>query len=160
MIFLEEASNRLAAVDSVTHLRGPFALTDNYNFSSDHRTRIIFFTTSLGFSQLAQPDISTLSVQVGGFLLPVQFVGPITIGGQDCSYIVLRLPDLPPGDWPVTIQARGVNSSNSPILTIIASPTNPSELGRILYMFDSIGRKGWDNFYLSEVAGRRRREGL
>jgi len=139
-IFVEEGSNRLAAYDSVTHVHGPFALTDNFNFSSDHRTRIIFFTTSLGFSAPAQPDNATLSVQVGGFSVPVEIVGPITISGNNFSYIMLRLPDLPPGDWPLSIQARGVNSINSPTLTIIASPSSPSELGLMWYLMSSCFR--------------------
>src|SRR5207244_2543834 len=44
-IIVEEGSNRIAAIDSVTFVRGPFTLSDDHNFSSDHRTRIIFFTS-------------------------------------------------------------------------------------------------------------------
>src|SRR5205807_3106000 len=58
---IEQNTNQLAAVDSVTFVRGPFTLNDDHNFSSDHRTRIIFFTTDLGFASAAQPDISKLA---------------------------------------------------------------------------------------------------
>jgi hypothetical protein len=123
MLLVVQGTNELAAVDSVTVVRGPFTLTDNYNFSSDQRARIIFFTTDLGFGQLSQPDINTLSVQIGGNSYAVENVGPnSTIGG---SYIVFRLPDLSPGTYPLSIRVRGVNSTNSPTLTIVASPSSP-----------------------------------
>ncbi|HEY3027401.1 MAG TPA: right-handed parallel beta-helix repeat-containing protein [Pyrinomonadaceae bacterium] len=115
-IFIEEGTSRAAAVDSVTFVHGPFTVTDNFNFTSDHRTRVMLFTSNLG---LTQPDPSILSVQVAGMLLPVENVGQITVSGLAASYIVVRLPDgLPPGDWPLTVTFRGVNSSNNPILRI------------------------------------------
>jgi hypothetical protein len=124
MIFVEEGTSQLAAVDSVTFVRGPFTLTDNYNFSSDNRRRIIFFTTDLGFTQLTQPDVNTLSVQIGGNSYAVEGVGPnSTIGG---SYIVFRLPDLQPNTYALSIRLNGVNSTNSPNVTIIASPSSPA----------------------------------
>jgi hypothetical protein len=122
MIFVEEGTNQLAAVDSVTLVRGPFTLTDDNNFSSDHRTRIVFFTTNLGFTQPTQPDVTTLSVEVGGFALAVESVGPSSFGGLDVSYIVFRLPDLPPGNWPLSIRLHGVPSTNSPTISIRAGP--------------------------------------
>lgn len=117
-IFVEEGTNKLAAVDSVTFARGPFELPNNHNFSSDQRTRIIFFTTDLGFSQTTQPDLNTLSVQVAGNSFPVEAVGPISTTSG--SYIVFRLPDLMAGTYPLSIRVRGVNSTNSPDLIIMA----------------------------------------
>jgi hypothetical protein len=121
-IFVEEGTNELAAVNSVTFVRGPFTLIDNHNFSSDRRTRIIFFTTNLGFIQLSQPDVAALSVEVAGFSVPVESVGPFSFPGFEGSYIVVRLPDLPPGNWPLSIRLRGVNSINSPTLRIDSPP--------------------------------------
>jgi hypothetical protein len=121
-IFVEAGTNNLAALDSVTLVRGPFALTNTRNFSSDQRTRIIFFTEDLGFAQSAQPDINTLSVQVGGNSYTVESVGPeSTISG---SYIVFRLPDLAPGTYPLGIRIRGVNSANAPNVSIVSSPNS------------------------------------
>ena len=113
----------LAAVDSVTLVRGPFALTANNNFSSERRTRILFFATDLGFAQAAQPDINTLSVQIGGNSYPVEAVGPdsTTCG----SYVVFRLPDLTPNTYQLGIRVRGVNSTNTPNLTIVTPPSGP-----------------------------------
>jgi hypothetical protein len=121
-IFVEAGTNNLAALDSVTLVRGPFALTNTRNFSSDQRTRIVFFTEDLGFAQSAQPDINTLSVQVGGNSYTVESVGPeSTISG---SYIVFRLPDLAPGTYPLGIRIRGVNSANAPNVSIVSSPSS------------------------------------
>ena len=114
----------LAAVDSVTLVRGPFALTANNNFSAEKRTRILFFATDLGFPQAAQPDINTLSVQIGGNSYPVEAVGP---NSTTCgSYVVFRLPDLAPNTYQLGIRVRGVNSTNTPNLTIVASPSGPA----------------------------------
>jgi hypothetical protein len=121
-IFVDSVTGELAAIDSITFVRGPFTLTDNYNFSSDNHTRIIFFTTDLGLPQTFQPNTDTLSVQLdgGGTLYPVEIVGPnAVIGG---SYIVFRLPDsLTPGLHSLAIRlngANGVSSTNSPTFMI------------------------------------------
>ena len=114
----------LAAVDSVTLVRGPFTLTANNNFSSERRTRIVFFATDLGFNQLTQPDINTLSVQIGGNSYPVEAVGP---NSTACgSYVVFRLPDLAPNTYQLGIRVRGVNSTNTPNFTIVAPPSGPA----------------------------------
>jgi hypothetical protein len=120
-ILVETGTPNLAALDAVSLVRGPFALTNSNYFGSDKRTRIIFFTTNLGFAQPTQPNIDTLSVQVNGTSSPVESVGPnSTIGG---SQIVFRLPDLAPGTYPLGIRLNGVNSTNTPTLTIIGPPS-------------------------------------
>jgi hypothetical protein len=124
----------LAAVDSVTLVRGPFALTNTHNLSNDQRTRILFFTTDLGFSQVTQPDVNTLSVQIGGNSYPVEAVGPgSTFGG---SFIVFRIPDLQPGTYPLGIRIRGDNSTNTPDLIIVASLSPPIKLDFLLISAD------------------------
>jgi hypothetical protein len=125
VLFVETGTNNLAAIDSVNFTRGPFALTNTQNYSSDQRTRIIFFTTDLGFAQPAQPDLNTLSVQVGGNSYTVESVGPnATIGG---SYIVFRIPDLTvPGTYPLGLRINNVNSTNTPNLQLAGSPTSPA----------------------------------
>jgi hypothetical protein len=69
---LETGTSNAAAVDSVTFFRGPFRVTDNFNFSGDHLTRIIIFTLPL-----ANPD-QTLSVKASGIDLPIESVGNVT----------------------------------------------------------------------------------
>lgn len=117
-IFIEEGTiNRAAALDSVTHVRGPFRIITNHNFSADKHTRVILFTSNLG---LSQPDSSILSAQAAGFPLTVENVGTLLgVPGLDASFIVVSLPDgLPPGDLPLTVTLRGVVSSNAPTLGI------------------------------------------
>jgi hypothetical protein len=124
-ILVETGTNNIAAFDSVSFMRWPFALTNTNIFSRDQRTRFVFFTTNLGFAQLTQPNMSTLSVQLNGFSYAVEGVGPnSTIGG---SYIVFRLPDgLSPGIYPLGIRLNGVDSTNSPNLQIVSSPMSSS----------------------------------
>ena len=124
MIFVEAGTNNLAAVDSISLVRGPFMLSNPTNFSKDQRTRILFFTTNLGLPQTFQPPMNTLSVQVGSNAHPVEIVGPNTTTGG--SYIVFRLPDLSPGTYPLGIRLNGVNSANTPNLAIIASSSSPA----------------------------------
>jgi MBG domain-containing protein len=126
VMMLEPGTNDLIALDSVTLVRGPFALTNTHNFSSDQRTRIIFFTTDLGFAQLTQPNQATLSVQVDGSSYPVEAVGPSTTSGG--SYIVFRLPDLPPGTYALSIRLNGiVNSANTGNVQIVGSSGSNAE---------------------------------
>jgi hypothetical protein len=113
----EENANVAVALDSVTYLRGPFPVISFLNFSPDHHTRVILFTSSVG---LTQPDPAKLTVTAGGTSLLVENVGPVTgVAGLDASYIVVRLPDgLPAGNLPLTVTLRGVNSTNAPMITI------------------------------------------
>ena len=116
-IFIEEGTvNRAVALDSVTFARGPFKILTDHNFSADHHTRVILFTSKLA---LTQPNPSVLTVQAAGFNLPVENVGPLLgISGLDASYIVVRIPDgLPVGDLLLTFTLGG-NVSNIAILSI------------------------------------------
>ncbi|HEY6118516.1 MAG TPA: FG-GAP-like repeat-containing protein [Pyrinomonadaceae bacterium] len=113
----EGAPNQAAALDSVTHVRGPFSIVSSHNFSADLHTRVILFTSNLGMSQ---PDSSVLSVKANGISLTVENVGTLTgVPGLDASYIIVRLPDgLSPGNLPLVVTLRGVASSNPSTLAI------------------------------------------
>jgi hypothetical protein len=117
-ILIEEGTtNKAAALDSVTLLRGPFPILNTHNFSADQHTRIILFTSNLG---LSQPDSAILSVRANGILLTIENVGTASgVQGLDASYIIVRLPDgLPSGSLPLTVTLHGVVSSNAPTLEI------------------------------------------
>ena len=117
-IFVEEGTlNQAVALDSVTHVHGPFQILTEHNFSADHHTRVILFTSDLG---LSQPDPSKLTVTAGGTFLTIENVGPLTgVPGLAASYIVVRLPDgLPPGDLFLVVTLNGVASNNSPTIAI------------------------------------------
>lgn len=107
-VLTEDGTNVAAALDSVTKVHGPFPIHSTSNFSTDHFTRVMIFTSDLG---LSQPDSSILSVQAQGISLPVENVGTVP-GFSQFSYIVVRLTDqLPTGNLQLVITLRGVPSS-------------------------------------------------
>jgi hypothetical protein len=109
-VLLEEGTtNRAAALDSVTFVRGPFPIIGTHNFSGDQHTRVIIFTSNLG---LSQPS-AALSVKASGTILTVENVGTVSgVAGLDASYIVVRLPDgLPTGDLSLTVTLNGAISN-------------------------------------------------
>jgi hypothetical protein len=113
VIFVEDGTNNVAALDSVLFARGPFrVLNPNNFFSADHRTRIIFFTSDLGLTQSDLSDPAILVVDVPGYNLPVENVGAVTgVPGFSGSYIVVRLPDgLPTGALDLRVRLHGVTS--------------------------------------------------
>ena len=116
-IFVEEGTNKAAALDSVTQVRGPFSTLNSHNFSADGHTRVMLFTSNLG---LTQPDSGILSVRANGILLTVESVGTVSgVQGLDASYIIVRLPDgLPLGSLALTVTLHGIVSSNTPTLEI------------------------------------------
>jgi subtilisin family serine protease/dipeptidyl aminopeptidase/acylaminoacyl peptidase len=113
VIFTEEGTNNVAAVNSVTFIRGPFQIIDTHNFSFDNHTRVMFFTSSLGLTSPPIPVPPVLSVQINGIVLVVQNVGPVTgVNGMTGSYVIIRLPDnLPSGNLSLTITLRGKTSA-------------------------------------------------
>lgn len=117
VVFTEDGTGNAAAITAVSFLRGPFQMTDPYNFSVDGRTRITLFTSNLGLISPPIPPVSTLSVQANGINLPVENVGPITgPAAPSGSYIIVRLPDgLPKGNLSLTITLRGLTS---PVTTL------------------------------------------
>ena len=116
-IFVEAGTaNVAAAVDSVTQVKGPFTVLTSHNFAPDGRRRIIFFTTDLG---LPAGNTTGLSVQAnpGAISLPVENAGPF--GLISGSYVIVRLDNLTPGTYNLTVTLNGANSTNAPTIQII-----------------------------------------
>lgn len=112
----EGTANVAATLDSVTHVRAPFTISSNLNFSADQHRRVIFFTTDLGLSP--SDPLSVLSVQLGGIFVTVENAGQLN-GQPSISYIIVRLPDgLPPGNLPLTLTLRGISATNSPTVSV------------------------------------------
>lgn len=112
-LLTEANSSRVIALDSVTFTSGPFHKTENINFSSDHLTRVMLFTSNLGLNP--GDDLSVISVQAQGITLPVEAAGIVRDLDQ-ASYIVVRLPsNLPVGDLTLTVSLRGVASNTATI---------------------------------------------
>ncbi len=113
----------LAAIDSVTFVRGPFKLTNNWNLTpSDRATRIILFTSNLGMTNANLPS-GILSVHINGSAIPlanIENVGTVAgVSGMDASYVIVKLPaSLPAGSNTITVNMGSV-ASNVAILSII-----------------------------------------
>jgi glucose/arabinose dehydrogenase len=99
VIITEENTDIAVALDSVIWIRDPFLFTNTLNFSSDQRTRLMFFVRNVDL--LPQENMSSITVraedaQLNQFLMTVEFVGKVA--GFDFTQLVVRLPDnLPTG---------------------------------------------------------------
>jgi hypothetical protein len=99
LLLLTEYDNAIA-LGSVTLLSGPFSLTSNWNFSSDHRTRIMIFALNLQLN--AGESMSAVTVQGEDSLnriypMTVELVGPVA-GHPELTQVNVKLPDeFPPG---------------------------------------------------------------
>ena len=110
-LLTETGTNNVAAVNSVTYLRGPFQILDPLNFSVDGHTRIILWTTDLEVEQQQNPSPSMISVQADGIDLPIESVGPTNSVVNNGSFIIVKLPDgLPKRNLFMTVTLRGLTS--------------------------------------------------
>jgi hypothetical protein len=110
-----------AALDSVTFAAGPFPLTNNNNFSSDHRTRVTLFVTN--FELLPGEDFHTvfsarLTSQQGTVNLPVEYVDKVP-GTSWLTSIVVCLDQqvVDVGDLTISLTLRGVSTNTALITT-------------------------------------------
>jgi hypothetical protein len=115
----EPNSQRAIALDAVTFVRDPFAVTNLNYFSADKRTRIALFVTNLvvtpGLSVTAQAVDSQQSVHP----MSVESVALVpTIPGH--TQITVKLPDgiVNAGDLQISIIVRG-KTSNSVLVGVI-----------------------------------------
>jgi hypothetical protein len=100
MLISEAGSDSAVALDSPTFVRDPFPLTNVFNFSTDHRTRLMLFGMNMELlpgenssAVTARAEDASLNV----FPLTVEFVGPLP-GVAGVTQIIVRLPDnTPPG---------------------------------------------------------------
>jgi len=85
-----------------------------FNFSSDQRTRLVLFTSSLG-----QSNSTGLTVQIGGVSVPIENVGPVPGQPQFSQIVVMLLPSVPTGTQNVSVT---LNSATSNIGTVSIIP--------------------------------------
>jgi glucose/arabinose dehydrogenase len=119
VLLTEEGSDSAIALASVATFRDPFPLLDPFNFSSDSRTRLMFFGTNL---DLLPGELSTAltaraeDAQLNVYSMTVEFVGKVP-GYDWLTEVVLRLPDnLPNGQdvW-VSVTLHGQTSNRARI---------------------------------------------
>jgi hypothetical protein len=114
-LLFDQGTNHVVALDSVTFVSGPFSKTGLNNFSSDHITRVMLFTSNLGLGP--NDNLSgILSVQVQGVPLVIERVDLVP-GLTDTSYIIVRLDGPTPtgANLPLTFTVRGVTSNTATI---------------------------------------------
>lgn len=120
-LLTEEGTGRAIALDSVTFLRDPFPIFTTYNFSSDGRTRIMLFATSVEFAPGEQSSILTAQAedsQHGIYPLAIEYVGEVP-NFYWLTQVVVKLPDQleSAGDVSVSINLRG-RMSNAAVVRI------------------------------------------
>ena len=109
------------ALDSVTFAPGPFPLTNDVNFSSDQRTRMMLFATR--FDLLPSEDFHTvvgakLNQQGAIIDLPVEYVGKLP--GYDwltCVVVKLDQQVTGTGNLNITLTLRGTPTNTAVITT-------------------------------------------
>lgn len=115
-ILLTEADSVSAiGLSSVTNLRGPFALTDAFNLSSDHATRVVLFATNLDLLPGGSAVIAVAEdAQMNVYSLTVESVRKVPAVDW-VRQIVIKLPaNLPAGqDLFVTITAHKQTSNKA-----------------------------------------------
>jgi glucose/arabinose dehydrogenase len=96
----EGGSDSALALDSVTLMRDPFPLTDQFNFSSNGRTRVMFFATNLTLAPGENASSITAraeDAQLNVYPLTVEYAGAVP-GFTWLTEIVVILPgNLPAG---------------------------------------------------------------
>jgi len=116
----EENTDHLIAFDSVTMLADPFPLDTTFNFSTDHRTRIMFF--ALNANLLPGEISSAVTAQVEDpqarvFPVAADFVGSVIVPNlNELSEIVITLPDGlagNSGEMQISITLRGKTSNKA-----------------------------------------------
>ena len=76
-------------------VRDPFSLTNQFNFSDDHRTRLLFFVANLDFAAGENSSAVIVQAQDGAanvFPLTVEFAGKVP-GFDFLTQVIVRLPD-------------------------------------------------------------------
>jgi glucose/arabinose dehydrogenase len=115
-VLVNEGTSDIAiALDSVTMLRDPFAVTNLLNFSSDNRTRLMLF--AMNFDLLPGENASAVTARaedaaLNVYPLAVEFVGKVP-GLNRFTEVVVRLPDNTPTGQSllVSLTLRGKNTN-------------------------------------------------
>ena len=111
-VLLSDSDNRAIALDAVTFQAGPFSLTNPYNFSPDHRTRILIFTRKTS----GQEVISAQGEDTQGNIFSLPIESKNTVPAYDwLTQLTVRLPDGLSGDVWLSVTFRGLTSNKARI---------------------------------------------
>jgi uncharacterized delta-60 repeat protein len=120
ILLTETTTTQAVAVNSVTFVRGPFAVTDGFNVSTDHRTRVIIFAANLELSQGENSSSVFVEARTSGgsiVQLPIEHFGV----APHCDWfkqITVRLPDQLAGAGLVHVRITHGNRSNEGSIVI------------------------------------------
>jgi hypothetical protein len=115
-VLISETNSDIAiALDSVTMVRDPFALTSPFNFSSDQRTRLSLFAMNLDLLTGENASAVTARAEdaaMNVYPLSVEFVGKVP-GFDWLTQVIVRLPDNTPAGQSIFVSAtlRGKTSN-------------------------------------------------
>jgi hypothetical protein len=118
LILTDEITARAAALDSVTMFREPFSLRNIFNFSSDQRTRIMFFAT--GVDLLPGESIQVQLEDTERHLYPLVVEDIRKLPNFNFSQITVKLADsiTVEGDFQISLTFHGA-TSNKPLISIV-----------------------------------------
>jgi aldose sugar dehydrogenase len=121
LLLTDELTSRAVALDSVTMVHEPFSLSNIFNFSSDHRTRIVLFAT--GIDLLPGESPSSVQVQLEDsehHLYPLVVEAILPVPNFPFSQITVKLPDsiAVEGDFLISLTFRGT-TGNKPVVSIV-----------------------------------------
>ena len=125
VLLMEENTEHVVALDSVTQIRDPFSLTTTRNFSADQHTRVSLFVWRLGLlpgDTIANVTVLAEDDQGRAYPLTIDFMTPVT-GLDDVTQVIVRLPDEvigAPRNLAVTVRVRGL-TSNQAFISIAGS---------------------------------------
>jgi glucose/arabinose dehydrogenase len=98
MLISEGNTDSAVALEAATFIRDPLPLTNLFNFSADHRTRLMLF--AMNMELMAEENSSAVTARaedaaLNVYPLTVEFVGKVP-GFDWLTQIVVRLPDNTP----------------------------------------------------------------
>ncbi|HEV7682951.1 MAG TPA: Calx-beta domain-containing protein [Pyrinomonadaceae bacterium] len=110
----EPNSQRALALDAVTFVRDPFAITNPHYFGSDKRTHISLFATNLNVTPGLVITAQAVDAQQFSRTVTVTFVVVVDNPFPGLTQIIIRLPDgiTTAGDQQISITARGKTSNS------------------------------------------------
>ena len=116
-IATEQGSDRAIAFDSVTMVTDPFSLTNPFNLSSDHRTRVMIFASNLVLLPGENSSAVTAQAETAqAVVFPqiVEFVGGLP-GIEGFTEVIIRFSDdLPTNqDLFISLRLHGTTSNKA-----------------------------------------------
>jgi beta-glucanase (GH16 family) len=122
VLFTDEGTNRALALDSVNFNRDPFSVTNTYNFSSDHTTRLMLLSANLDLQPGDGPSIVAAQADDGNghsFPLVVEWVGRLP-NFDWITVVIAKLPVELANANQALVSITAHNQSSNPVLVSLS----------------------------------------